>query len=170
MRYIFWIQNLYSKRIRDTNFPVKFKSILIRSDQGSASGTETGTHFKILDWTGCKFKICGSWDWNRDWNLKNPRLGPGRIKKSGTSGTKGTAGICGIPQKIRDRDEKSENPGFGIGTETQNWKIRDPGLGPGLRFAGRGIPGLNFWELSRGLKIFRNTVPVPCRLHSVDSE
>ena len=48
------------------------------------------------------------------------------------------------------------------------------GLGPGLRFAGRGITGLNFAGLSRGLKnygtrswglkIFRDTVPVPCRL------
>ena len=45
--------------------------------------------------------------------------------------------------------------------------------GPGLRFAGRGIPGLNFWGMARGLKnsgtrsqglkIFQDTVPVPCR-------
>ena len=65
-----------------------------------------------------------------------------------------SAGICGITPKLRDwdreRDAKSENPGFG--KETQNWKIRDPGLGLGLRFAGRGIPELNFGGLSRGLK------------------
>ena len=49
------------------------------------------------------------------------------------------------------------------GTGTEILKIRDLGLGPELRFAGRGIPGLNFGGLSRGPKIFRDTVPVPCR-------
>ena len=32
-------------------------------------------------------------------------------------GTKRTAGIRGIPQKIRDRDAKSELPEFGTGTQ-----------------------------------------------------
>ena len=89
-------------------------------------------------------------------NLRDLGLGPGlKFEKSGT----------------RDWDQDASKTGFGTGT--QNWKIRDRGLGPGLRFAGRGIPGLNFVGLSRGLKnsgtrsrglkIFRDTVPVPCR-------
>ena len=41
--------------------------------------------------------------------------------------------------------------------------MQDLELRPGLRLAGRGIPGLNFQGLSRGLKIFRDTVPVPGR-------
>ena len=59
------------------------------------------------------------------------------------------------------------------GTGTRNFKTRDPGLGPGPRFVVRGIPGLHYSLLSRGLKksgtrfrglkIFRDTVPVPCR-------
>ena len=58
---------------------------------------------------------------------------------------------------------KFEKSGPRTGTRTQNQKIWDRGLGPGLRFAGRGFPGLNFGRLSRGLKIFRDTVVVPCR-------
>ena len=129
-------------------------------NQGSASGTGSpgsrspglvnlGTHFKIRDWdrdSNSKFAESETWTENqiskiRDWDC--------------------------------DRDEKSEHEGFGIGTDTQNSKIPDRGLGPGLRFAGRGIPGLEFGGLSRGLKnsgtrsrrlkIFRETLPVPCR-------
>ena len=64
---------------------------------------------------------------------------------------------------------KSEILGSVTGTGTRNSRIWDPGP----RFVGRWIPGLNYsglsrgikksGNLSRGLKIFRHTVPVPCR-------
>ena len=110
---------------------------------------------------GLKFKFCGTWDWDRDGNLKypGPRLtifssgteilsSPGCVPNS--AGQKGQPEFAGSRKKTRDwdRDAKTKNPGFGTGT--QNWWIRDRGLGPGLNFAG----------LSRGLKIFPDTVPV----------
>ena len=82
--------------------------------------------------------------------------------------------VPGIPQS---RSRKSWTgtgthlkSGTGTGTQIQNLQYR--GLGKGLRLARR-IPGLNFgglsrrlkyyWTRSRGLKVFRDTVPVPCR-------
>ena len=73
----------------------------------------------------------------------------------------------------RDPPEKSR-PGPKIRKSgTRNSKIRDLRLGPGPRLEGRRIPGLNYSGLSqglkksgtrsRGLKILRDTVPVPCR-------
>ena len=77
----------------------------------SASGTETGTHFKIRDWdrdSNSKFAGAGTetgtelWkirDWDRD-TSKNP----------GPAGQKEQPEFVGS-RKTRDRDEKSENPG-----------------------------------------------------------
>ena len=62
---------------------------------------------------------------------------------------------------------------FLYSTETRNFTIRGPGLGSGLKFSGRGIPGLDYAEVSRGpnkfgtrslgLKISQDAVPVLCR-------
>ena len=72
-------------------------------------------------------------------------LRPGLIIKSRTgTGTQ--------IQYLRDWGPglKSENPGSVTGTGPRNNNIRDTGLGAGLRFVGRGIPGLNYSGLSRG--------------------
>ena len=71
--------------------------------------------------------------------------------------------------EIWDRDWDSfSKSGAGTGTQIQN--LRDLGLGPGLKFEKSGTRN---WDRdaskrdsgtrSRGLKIFRDTVPVPCR-------
>ena len=94
-------------------------------------------------------------------------LGPGLIIKSET-GTGSQIhylrdsgpwpGLKYEKSGIRDWDrDSSKYP------ETRNSKIRDAGLGPGPRFVGHRTPGLNYSGLSQGLKIFRDTVPVPCR-------
>ena len=74
---------------------------------------------------------------------------------------------------IRDQDfyESRLCPGF---MNTREVEFQIPGLRPVLRFVWRGIPGLNYLgpksrgpkksgTRSRGLKIFRDTVPVPCQ-------
>ena len=71
--------------------------------------------------------------------MRDPRLGPGRkIRKSGILD--------------RDRDSKLKNPGSGSGTGTQICGTRD---------SGTQLRGTE--NRSEGLKVFRDTVPVPCR-------
>ena len=64
---------------------------------------------------------------------------------------------------LRDRvpvipQSRSRKSGIGTHHKIRDWnrdsnsKIRDPGLGPGPRFVGRGIPGLNSSGLSWGPK------------------
>ena len=107
--------------------------------------TGTGTRFKIQDWnqdSNSKFARSGTGTGTEIWKIRDPEMGRIKIRKLGTE------------------------------TGTQNRKSRDRGLGPELRFAGRGIPRLNlgdcpgtkeFRNSVPGLKIFRDMVPVPSR-------
>ena len=94
-------------------------------------------------------------EYERNPGFKHVKAGVGiwdRVPRIPRSGSQKFGTGTETNNKILDRDSSSKFAGFGTGTETLNSKIREPGLRPGPRFVGRGIPGLNYSGLSRGLK------------------
>ena len=65
---------------------------------------------------GLKFKFCGFWDWDRDWNVKNPGPGIGtHIRGTRDSGTQ-LWGTVPETKEFRDSVPGTENcPGHGSG-------------------------------------------------------